>query len=104
MLAINLALVKLKRKKPDVSHLRVFGCDAYVSLSNYERSKVDPKVKKLMFFGYDEETKGYRLYDYERNKVILAEMYIFMKRGKTIYWNHLRSNIQKLNRLFFKMT
>ena len=34
----------------------------------------------------------------------LAEMHIFMKPGKTMYWNHLRSNIQKLKRLFFKMT
>ena len=39
-----------------------------------------------------------------KTRSFLAEMYIFMKTGKTIYWNHLRSNIQKLKRLFFKMT
>ncbi len=41
-----------------------------------------------------------------RNEIrsFLVEMYIFTKPGKTIHWNHLRSNIQKLKRLFFKMT
>ena len=61
-----------KGKKPDVSHLRVFGCDAYVHVSKDERRKLDPKVKKFMFLGYGEETKGYRLYDSERNKVIFS--------------------------------
>jgi hypothetical protein len=32
-------------KKPDVSHLRVFGCIAYVHVPNEKRSKLDPKAE-----------------------------------------------------------
>jgi hypothetical protein len=31
-------------KKLDVSHLRMFGCIAYVHVPNEKRSKLDPKV------------------------------------------------------------
>jgi len=39
-------------KKPDVSHLKVFGCIAYVHVPDEKRSKLDPKVKKCIFIGY----------------------------------------------------
>jgi hypothetical protein len=35
---------KFTGKKPDVSHLRVFGCIAYVHVLDEKRSKLDPKV------------------------------------------------------------
>ena len=33
-------------KKPNVNHLRVFGCSAYIHVPKDERKKLDPKVKK----------------------------------------------------------
>jgi hypothetical protein len=44
-------------EKPDVSHLRVFGCIAYVHVPNKKRSKLDPKAKKCIFIGYSLEQK-----------------------------------------------
>jgi len=35
---------KFTGKKPDVSHLRVFGCIAYVHVPDGKRSKLDLKV------------------------------------------------------------
>jgi len=35
---------KFTGKKPDVSHLRVFGCIAYVHVPEEKRSKLDPKA------------------------------------------------------------
>ena len=58
-----------KRKKPEVDHLRVFGCDAYAHVSKDERQKLDPKAKKCIFVGYGDKTKGYRLYNPERGKI-----------------------------------
>ena len=50
-------------KKPDLSHLKVFGCLAYVHVPNELRSKLDPKAEKCMFIGYSLEQKGYRYYN-----------------------------------------
>ena len=34
-------------EKPDVSHLKVFGCMAYAHVPDAQRQKVEKKVKKL---------------------------------------------------------
>jgi hypothetical protein len=46
---------KFIRKKPDVSHLKVFGCIAYVHVPHEKKSKLDPKVEKCIFIGYSSE-------------------------------------------------
>eukprot|EP00253_Pinus_taeda_P015414 PITA_15414 len=38
-------------KKPSLSHLRVFGCDAYVHVSKEKRTKLDSKYEKCIFIG-----------------------------------------------------
>ena len=66
-------------KKPTVmiSHLHVFGCDAYTHVPRDERGKLDPNAKKCIFVGYGEETKGYRLYDPIRGKIIFSRDVVF---------------------------
>jgi hypothetical protein len=54
---------KFSGKKPDVSHLRVFGCIAYVHVPNEKRSKLDPKAEKCIFIGYSLKQKGYRCFN-----------------------------------------
>jgi hypothetical protein len=39
-------------KELDVSHLKVFGCIAYVHVLNEKKSELDLKVKKCIFIGY----------------------------------------------------
>ena len=56
-------------RKPDVSHLKVFGCIAYAHVPDVLRRKLDEKAIKLRFIGYDQNTKGYRLYDKVSQKV-----------------------------------
>jgi hypothetical protein len=43
---------KFTSKKPDVSHLKVFGYIAYVHVLVEKRSKLDPKAKKCIFIRY----------------------------------------------------
>ena len=57
-------------RKPNVRHLRVFGCDAYAHVPRDERTKFDSKARKCILLGYGQVTKGYRLYDPERQKII----------------------------------
>eukprot|EP00253_Pinus_taeda_P003678 PITA_03678 len=40
-------------KKPSLSHLRVFGCDAYVHVPKEKRTKLDSKYEKCIFIGRD---------------------------------------------------
>ena len=54
---------KFTSKKPDLSHLKVFGCLAYVHIQDEMRSKLDPKVEKCVFIGYSLEQKGYCCYN-----------------------------------------
>ena len=50
-------------EKPQVDHLRIFGCQAFVHIPKDERKKLDSKSKKCILMGYGITTKGYRLYD-----------------------------------------
>jgi hypothetical protein len=44
-------------KNPSVSHLKVFGCDAFVHVPKEKRSKLYKKVVKCIFIGYKEGMK-----------------------------------------------
>ena len=52
-------------EKPNVAHLRTFGCAVYAHLPKDERKKLNMKTRKCVLLGYGTEIKGYRLYDPE---------------------------------------
>jgi hypothetical protein len=49
-------------KKPSVSHLKIFGCDAFVHVSKEKRGNLENKEIKCIFIGYKEWMKGYDLH------------------------------------------
>jgi len=50
-------------KKPDISHLREFGCDIWVLNEFQNRSKLSPKLKKMIFVGFMDGSKSIWYYD-----------------------------------------
>ena len=62
---------------PDISNLRIFGCIALVHIPKEHRKKLDSKTQTCIFLGFDSETKGYRLFDHHRQKVIISREVIF---------------------------
>ena len=50
-------------KKPSLSHLRVFGCDAYVHVPKEKQTKLDSKSENCIFIGYKDGLKGYKLWN-----------------------------------------
>lgn len=69
---------KLERRKPDVSHLRVFGCGAYVFLPEDVRpNKLAPKAELMTFIGLLEGTKGYIFMRSPNNVVFTAVQALF---------------------------
>ena len=65
------------REKPNVDHLRIFGCASYAHVAKDERQKLDSKSTKCVLLGYGSETKGYRLYDLKRLKVFYNQDVLF---------------------------
>jgi Integrase core domain len=65
--------------RPDVSHLRSFGCLAYSHVPDQKRTKLDAKAIKCIFLGYAEGTKGYRLWNPATRKVIISRDVVFIE-------------------------
>jgi transposase InsO family protein len=49
-------------KKPDVSHLKIFGFPVFVHIPKEKRTKLDPSRKKGIFVGYCEVSKAFKVY------------------------------------------
>jgi hypothetical protein len=62
---------------PSVDHLQVFGCNAYAHIPKANRRKLDPKSIKTIFMGYCIETKGYRLWNAKKCRMIVCRDIIF---------------------------
>jgi len=64
MLAVNITPFEvLTRTKPDVSHLRVWGCQCFVAISDELRDKAGFKRFEGIFIGYEEHRLGWRVRD-----------------------------------------
>ncbi|MCO5567705.1 hypothetical protein L7F22_021399 [Adiantum nelumboides] len=68
---------KLTRKKPDVSHFKVFGCIAYVHVPDELRMKLESKAEKCVFIGYSIEHKGYKYYNPVKRQVRVSKDVVF---------------------------
>ena len=64
-------------KKPDLRHLRVFGCAVYAHIPDGSRRKLDKKAEKFRFIGYTETTGNYRVWDEVRQKCFVRHDLIF---------------------------
>ena len=49
-------------KKPEFSHLRIFGCPVYIQIPKEKRTKLDPSGRKGIFVGYSKISKAYIIY------------------------------------------
>ena len=50
-------------QKPNISHLRVFGCLAWVHILKKRRHKLQLKSRAMIFIGYEPGSKGYQFWD-----------------------------------------
>eukprot|EP00253_Pinus_taeda_P015360 PITA_15360 len=64
-------------RKPSLSHLRVFGCDAYVHVPKEKRTKLDSKSEKCIFIGYKHGLKGYKLWNPVTRKDVCSRDVVF---------------------------
>jgi hypothetical protein len=76
-------------RKPDISHLKIFGCKAMVYVPKPLRLKWDSPTRDAIFIGYPEESKGYRFYDPQTRKVFKSRDAVFME---TEFFAQLKRN------------
>jgi hypothetical protein len=59
--------------KPEVGHLRIFGCSIYIHVPKEKRTKMEPSGKKGVFVGYNENSKAYRIYVPGQRKIEVSK-------------------------------
>lgn len=69
------------QRKPDLSHLRLFGSPVMVHIPKERRLKWDKKAEQYILIGYSDNIKGYRVYDPKKN-VITVKRDIIVMEGK----------------------
>jgi len=71
-------------RKPDVFHLRVFGCKAFAHVPDEKRTKLESKSMPCVFLRYYESTKTYRLMCVETKRIIKSRDVVFIEGSKEI--------------------
>ena len=67
----------LKKKKPSVAHIRVFGCISYANVVTPHLKKLDSRSRMLVHLGIELGSKAYRLYDPTNRKIVVSRDVIF---------------------------
>ena len=68
-------------KKPEVSHLRIFGFLTYSHVPSERRTKFESRARRDIFVGYDETSKAFRIYLPSLRKVVVRRDVRFEERA-----------------------
>ncbi|KAA0033501.1 Retrovirus-related Pol polyprotein from transposon TNT 1-94 [Cucumis melo var. makuwa] len=80
---------------PKLSNLKPFGCTTYVYI---KQSKIEPKALKCMFIGHPDGVKGYKLWDFSKERSLISRDVVFKE--NEIYMESIKvipSTEQNLN-------
>jgi hypothetical protein len=64
-------------KKSAVHHLKTFGCIVYVRNTKSHLQKLEDRGRKMIFIGYERDTKAFRVYDPEMRRVHVSRDVVF---------------------------
>ena len=70
-------------KRPSLTHLKVFGCDAFVHIPKERRKKLYSKSEKCIFVGYKDGVKGYKIWNPATRIIVYSRDVIFKEVGST---------------------
>ncbi|TYK00843.1 gag/pol protein [Cucumis melo var. makuwa] len=66
-----------KRRKPSLSHFRIWGCPTHVFVTNSK--KLEPRSRLCQFIGYPKETRGGLFFDPQENRVFVSTNATFLE-------------------------
>ncbi|XP_066323768.1 uncharacterized protein [Miscanthus floridulus] len=73
-------------RKPQLGHLRVFGCKAHVRPARPHLKKLDDRSVPMVYFGVEDGSKEHRLYDPQSKKIVVSRDVVF-EEGEAWKWN-----------------
>jgi hypothetical protein len=82
-------------RKPNVSHLRVFGYKTFAHIPNEKRSKLESKSMPCVFLRYCERTKAYRSMCVETERIIKSQDVVFLKGTEKVKGVHHNKPLSK---------
>ena len=71
-------------RKPQLGHMRVFGCRANVRPAVPHLKKLDDRSVGMVYFGVEEGSKAHRLYNPQTKKIVVSRDVIF---EEAVAWN-----------------
>nr|GEU96890.1 ribonuclease H-like domain, reverse transcriptase, RNA-dependent DNA polymerase [Tanacetum cinerariifolium] len=75
----------IKRIKPNLENLKVFGCIAYAKVPSQHLTKLDDRSTKMVYLGNEQRTKALRLFDPTTQRVCVSRDVKF-KENETWDW------------------
>ena len=78
--------------KPEVKHLRIFGCKAFAHIPKDDRRKLDAKSFECIFVGYHNDHKAYKLFHPSSHKLIASRDVVFHENADTSDQGHSSTN------------
>jgi len=72
--------------------LKVFGSIDYVHVDDQVRTKLNDKIKKMIFVSYDQKSKGYKLYNPNEENMVISRDVEF---NKELAWDWKISDCEK---------
>nr|GEW06499.1 zinc finger, CCHC-type [Tanacetum cinerariifolium] len=80
----------IKRRKPNLEKLRVFGCIAYAKVPSQRLTKLDDRSIRMVYLGNEQGSKAYRLFDPTTQKICVSRDVKF-KENETLDWKEYMS-------------
>lgn len=71
----------LRGRKPNLNHLRVFGCIGYTKIEKVHLKKLDDRSHMLVHLGTKPGSEAYRLYDHATKKIVVPRDVVFNEKS-----------------------
>ena len=83
----------LEGRKPNLDHLRVFGCVGHVKVPSNQVGKLDDRSVPMVYLGTEPGTKAYRMYNPEERRLVISRDVKFDEARK---WDwHLQQDVNQ---------
>jgi len=89
-----------KGRKPNVEHIRVFGCVGYARIDSPYLKKLDDRSHALFHLGTEPDSKAYRLLGPTTRKIIVSRD-VVSDETKILWWNDLGDESGEESGTFF---
>ncbi|KAG7556107.1 Integrase catalytic core [Arabidopsis suecica] len=80
-----------KKRKPNIEHLRIFGCIGYAKSEAVNLKKLDDRSRMLVHLGTEPGSKAYRLFDPTKQKIIVSRDVVFNE-DSSWKWNNVEKD------------